>query len=1029
MEGSSVVFTISLDNASFKDIVLNLNAATGSATAVTDFETTNFEFFDGMAWQPATSGTQVRINAGQTSLMVRIDSVQDGDVEPDETFTLGASVVSGTVTSATDTGTGTIVNDDNALISIDDVTVDEDNGTLVFTVSLDQSPTGTVSVNYATAVGGSATSGIDFDAAMGMVTFNAGEQTKTISITINDDNLYEQSESFDVNLSGASGGTITDGTGVGTIIDDGSGPNGTDDDRPVISIDDVTATEDVDSHAVFTISLSNPSTEAIVLSLAINDGTATSGSDYGPGLEFFDGMMWQPVAGNITIAADETNIQVRTAIIDDAITDDNETFAIVATQISGTTFNSGDTGTGTILDDPTPDVTNVSITGPGSVSEGSLATYTVTLDNLPLTDVTVTFSYSGTATGGTDYSGVASVTIPGGSLSTMFDIATIDDTLGEDLENFIVTIDSVSGGSLEDLQISPINNSVTTNIVDDDIPAIAVNDVFVTEGDDTHAEFTVEISNPTFEDISFSISAVGVSATGETTDFGILGLEELEVFDGMSWIPATAATIAAGETTLRMRTPIVDDVAAEGMETFTVTVTTTMGTTSNASSSGTGTIQDDMMNPDTVMVSLVGPGLVVEGATTTDYTLTLNNPLTMMPIDAIQDVTVTLTYTGTAADGADYTGVATVLIPSGSNSGTFTLPTVDDALYEGTENIIVTIETVTGGGFEGIAADMTADSVTTMITDTADIPTVAINDVTSVEGTDDFAVFTIELSNLSVEDVDLILSLADATATGGGVDYGSGGTGNLQVFDGMGWVDATTATIAAGEFSVQVRVPIVNDVIDEPNESFNLTVDVDAGTTTNIQVIGAVTIIDDDQAPDITIDDGTTSEGDPLVFNVTLSNPSSTPIVLDFAATDGTATSANDYNAAFEFSTDGGMSWLAATGGSEVTIPANSTSVMVRLMTTEDMTLESTETMQIAIDSVISGSVGNTSDTATGTINDDDSSMVSISGDNIVNEGNVANYTVSMSNPSDTDTVVAYLISGTADNGVDFATLGWNSNH
>ena len=129
-----------------------------------------------------------------------------------------------------------------------------------------------------------------------------------------------------------------------------------------------------------------------------------------------------------------------------------------------------------------------------------------------------------------------------------------------------------------------------------------------------------------------------------------------------------------------------------------------------------------------------------------------------------------------------------------------------------------------------------ADTVTTLIIDDADIPTVSINDVTTIEGTDNFAFYTVEISNLSVEDVDVNLSLASGTALGGGVDFGSPGAGNLQVFDGSTWVDATTATIAAGTFHVQIRVPIVDDVIDEPTENFTLTVDVTAGSTTNIPV-------------------------------------------------------------------------------------------------------------------------------------------------------------------------------------------------
>ena len=393
----------------------------------------------------------------------------------------------------------------------------------------------------------------------------------------------------------------------------------------------------------------------------------------------------------------------------------------------------------------------------------------------------------------------------------MVTIPTIDDSLGEPLEDFTITINSVTGGSLEDIQIDPIAFEVTTDIIDDDVPKIAVNDVVVSEGFDPFAEFTVALSNPTFENIDFALSTSGVTADGETVDFGILGLNELEVFDGTNFIPATSATFAPGDTTIRLRTPIVDDSLAEVLETFTVTATVTSGATCNLADSGTGTILDDTTDPEVVLVSLTGPPNVSEGATTTPYTLTLTDP-DGSTIAAAEDVTVTLAYMGVAADGSDFTGVATVLIPTGNSSGTFTLPTVNDSLFEGNEDIIISIDSVTGGGFEGIAADPMADTVTTLIIDDADIPTVSINDVTTIEGTDNFAFYTVEISNLSVEDVDVNLSLASGTALGGGVDFGSPGAGNLQVFDGSTWVDATTATIAAGTFHVQIRVPIVDDV-------------------------------------------------------------------------------------------------------------------------------------------------------------------------------------------------------------------------
>ncbi len=1018
-EGDAVEFTISTDIGSTEDITLDLSVTSGSAIAGVDFQTTNFEFFDGSVWQPAANGSQVTLPAGTMSLLVRVDSIQDGAVEPDETFGISATVLSGTVTASSDTGVGTIVNDDLALLNIGDVTIDEDNGFLTFTIALDQPPTSTISVNYATGTTGTATAGTDFTATSGTLTFNPGQQTQTIVVAVANDDLYEQSETVVVNLLMASGGTIVDGEGIGTIIDDGSGPNGTDDDRPVISISNPSVTEGDDTHAVFTLSLSNPSVEDIDLSLALVEGSASNGTDFGPGLEYFDGTMWQPVAASVTIAAGETSVQIRTPILDDAIIDGGETFSLIATQVAGTTLNSSATGTGTIADDPVPDPTTVGLIGPPNVTEGNMATYTVTLDNTPLTDVTVTFTYAGIAAGGTDYSGVASVTIPGGNTMATFDVATIDDSLGEPLENVIVSIDTITGGSLEGLQISPTANSVTTNIVDDDVPVIAVNDVIVTEDLDPYAEFTVELSNPTFETILFDLTATSGTATGGGVDFGVLGVDDLEVFDGTTWTPAASASIAAGTTSARFRILILDDAFAEIMESFTVTATTIAGTTSNPADSGTGTILDEPTALDTVLVSIAGPPSVLEGDTTTPYTLSLTEI-------AAEDVSITLSYSGTAFDGSDFSGVAVVSIPTGSNSAIFMLPTLDDTLYEANESIIVTIDSVTGGGFEGIAVDMASAQVTTLITDTADIPTVSINDVAAVEGTDDWAVYTIELSNLSVEDISVSLSLADGTALSTGTDFGSAGVGNLQVFNGTTWVDAATATIAGGEYSVQVRVPIIDDSIDEPDENYTLTVDVIAGTTANIQLVGTGTIIDDDAAPHITIADAIADEGDPLVFAVTLSNPSSTDIVLDFLATGGTASTTTDYNAAtLDYSSDGGATWTPATGGTEVTFAAESTSLLVRVATTEDITLEPTETMQLSIASVVAGLTGDTTDTAVGTIFDDDTALVSITA-NDANSSETADngqFTVTLSNPSSTPTTVVYSVGGTADGGIDFAPI------
>ena len=84
---------------------------------------------------------------------------------------------------------------------------------------------------------------------------------------------------------------------------------------------------------------------------------------------------------------------------------------------------------------------------------------------------------------------------------------------------------------------------------------------------------------------------------------------------------------------------------------------------------------------------------------------------------AVTPVTVALTYSGTATDGSDYTRVVNVTVPAGATSATFDLTTLDDALADNGETIVVGLGSISGGGFEAISANPAASSVTTTISD------------------------------------------------------------------------------------------------------------------------------------------------------------------------------------------------------------------------------------------------------------------------------------------------------------------------
>ena len=111
-------------------------------------------------------------------------------------------------------------------VSINSIAVDEDAGTAQLTLSLSQSSTTAISVDYATA-NGTATAGSDYTSRSATITFAAGQTSKQATITITDDNTEENTEDFTVNLSNPTGGaTISQGVGTVTINDNDTAGGG-----------------------------------------------------------------------------------------------------------------------------------------------------------------------------------------------------------------------------------------------------------------------------------------------------------------------------------------------------------------------------------------------------------------------------------------------------------------------------------------------------------------------------------------------------------------------------------------------------------------------------------------------------------------------------------------------------------------------------------------------------------------------------------------------------------------------------------
>ena len=116
-------------------------------------------------------------------------------------------------------------------ISVSDAAAQEAEGAvLVFSVTLSHASSRTVTVDYATS-DGTARAGSDYTASSGSLTFNPGDTSQTVSVTVLTDSDDESQETLTLTLSNPSQATLDDATGTGTI-ENGESSSGTEEDPP-----------------------------------------------------------------------------------------------------------------------------------------------------------------------------------------------------------------------------------------------------------------------------------------------------------------------------------------------------------------------------------------------------------------------------------------------------------------------------------------------------------------------------------------------------------------------------------------------------------------------------------------------------------------------------------------------------------------------------------------------------------------------------------------------------------------------------
>ena len=451
-------------------------------------------------------------------------------------------------------------------LSIGDARANEGTRSISFTVSLIPQSAQAVSVSYDTR-DGTAIAGEDYVAvAGGTLSFSAGQTSRTITVTVTNDTLDEDEETFEVVLSNPVNAELAaSATATGTIEDN--------DNEPSLSISNVSASE-ADGKIDFTVRLNRASGKAITVdyetSGAPDGGTAIQGTDY------------TRARGTLSIPANTSTGTISVLLRDDSLDEDHETFTLEltgATNASLSSTPSRNTATGTIEDDD--DLPVLSIEGGRAVeADGAEVTFTVTLAPQSGREVAVNWATSGdTATHNQDYQGDSgTLTFSAGETSKTIAVEVTDDSLDELVEEaFTVRLTSPRNATL-----SPDAFRATGTIVDDDgVPSLSIGDARANEGT---------------RSISFTVSLIPQSEQAASISYDT---RDGTAIAGEDYVAVAGGTLSfsAGQTSRTITVTVTNDTLDEDEETFEVVLSNPVNAELAASATATGTIEDNDNEP------------------------------------------------------------------------------------------------------------------------------------------------------------------------------------------------------------------------------------------------------------------------------------------------------------------------------------------------------------------------------------------------------------------------------------------------
>ena len=412
----------------------------------------------------------------------------------------------------------------------------------------------------------------------------------------------------------------------------------------------------------------------------------------------------------------------------------------------------------------------------------------------------------GTAASPADYAAVANfdIVIPANAVghTGTFTLTPADDALDEPDETVNVT------GVLSGATVTPDTVTITDN---DAAPVLSIDSPSVAEGDNTTVTLT------------FTVSLA--PASGKTVTVGYADRLTGTATSGTDYTALTAGTLtfAPGETSKTIAVTVAGDTVDEPNETVALRLSSAANATltgGGATLDATGTIEDN----DTATL-LIADATAAEGATAV-FAVTLSNP----SATAVTVTATTSTESGdTATAGADYTHKTQELtIDAGDTEAEFEVTVLADTVNEFDETFTVTLSDASVTVTDDTAAGTIAGADTL----------IGIGDASAAEGGS--LTFALTRSGDTTGTSSVQWTTGDDTAEGAekataDADYTAVSTARTVSFA----IGATTATIA---------VASLEDILDEPDETFRVRLASPAGAAlANAHATGTIT--DDDAAP------------------------------------------------------------------------------------------------------------------------------------------------------------------------------------